>query len=807
MVQNLIRVPNNIHAGFVTRATGSLPKAIVFAVFTFMLCHARPALTQDAGSQLRDQADASVQRTLLAQAAENAQKYRQGDVVVRVESADGAPLSGVVIEAQQVRQDFLFGCIGFGLVNGPPEDEADLFHQRFLDLFNLVVLPFYWSSYEPQPGKTLEEPVMRAARWCRDHHIVTKGHPLVWSNEAGTPRWLRGKSAAERDELVQQRVRREVSTFKGVIDIWDVVNEPVNTRAWDDLRSQDYVHSPIDRIADYIETSLRTAHQANPEATLLLNEFNLIPIPETRERFFALAKEMQRRGAPLSGLGIQAHEPREEWYSPQEVWNTFDRLAELGLPLHVTEFIPQSSGKPITGPWRTGTWTEEAQADFAEQMYRLAFGHPAVASVNWWGLSDKRIWLPGGGLVDKDYHPKLVYRRLQKLIRDEWMTKKRVTTDAEGKAQLRGFFGEYRLTLKSPDGATRVLQRHLHKGPDDLWTVVWDDTPQQAATTSKMDAMPITSRSFRVGTAGFVPAGFPKLTPQSIQQFWQDVQASSELHGIHTSWKDLKVLHLTARSIPTELVVGLGFQSPSEWQNDVDALKQVIKNDVLGKYPQIKYLFIGNEVNDLYDKYPDRFDDFVKAYKEIYQFVKQQFPDVKVFTTFQYESLLGQAHLRGISQRKPEWFLLDEFAGHYDLLGITTYPYFQYTSPELIPDSYYEQLTRHTDKPLAITEVGWMSREKFGGKLKALSDQRYTGSEQEQAQFIQRLAQLSATVDLEFANWLYINDFAPWTDGDVPKNVGMSVFLSDALRYHDGREKLAWKAWLKLKNVPRRRAP
>jgi GH35 family endo-1,4-beta-xylanase len=69
----------------------------------------------------------------------------------------------------------------------------------------------------------------------------------------------------------------------------------------------------------------------------------------------------------------------------------------VSLAIPCITVIPQSGGKPITGGWREGTWTEEAQAEFAEQFYRLCFGHPAVASINWWGLSDRQIWLPGGG--------------------------------------------------------------------------------------------------------------------------------------------------------------------------------------------------------------------------------------------------------------------------------------------------------------------------------------------------------------------------------------------------------------------------
>ena len=325
----------------------------------------------------------------------------------------------------------------------------------------------------------------------------------------------------------------------------------------------------------------------------------------------------------------------------------------------------------------------------------------------------------------------------------------------------------------------------------------------EVSTEHRSYELPVTSRSFFVGTAGFAPANFPRMNASDMARFWKDVETSSELHAVHVAWKDLQVLHVTAQSVSTDLVVGLGFQTPAEWKNDVEALKQTIKVEVLGKYPQIKYLFIGNEVNDLYDAHPKEFDQFVVAYKDVYDFTKREFPAVKVFTTFQLESLLGAAHMRGTPRRDPQWFIVEKFEDHFDLFGLTTYPYFEYTQPQLIPETYYSQLTQHTAKPLAITEVGWMSRENFGGRLKPLSEQGYTGSEDEQARFVQRLTQLVQPVDMEFINWLHINDFAAWEDGDVPKNVGLAAFLSDALKNHDGTEKTVWRVWLNLKQLPK----
>jgi endo-1,4-beta-xylanase len=123
----------------------------------------------------------------------------------------------------------------------------------------------------------------------------------------------------------------------------------------------------------------------------------------------------------------------------------------------------------MTG-WREGTWTEDAQAECAEQLYTLAFGYPSVVSINWWGLSDRNIWLPGGGLLDEEYNPKPVYDRLMKLIKEDWMTKNvALKSDKKGSVKFRGFYGKYQIKITKTDHTTRILNIHLKEGEDNHW--------------------------------------------------------------------------------------------------------------------------------------------------------------------------------------------------------------------------------------------------------------------------------------------------------------------------------------------------
>lgn len=411
-----------------------------------------------------------VENRLLEKAAANVEKYRKGPATLRFVDPDGRPVTPRRIRVEQTGHDFLFGCIIFDLVRGDPY-EPDLYRKRFKELFNFAVFPFYWGSYEPTPGMPRWEEMLRVVEWCKQNGITTKGHPLVWTHRAGTPQWLSRYSPELTEELLKSRVIRIVDGYAGKIDIWDVVNESVHMRTWLHREKPNYTQESLEEMADYVEKSFRWAHTGNPDATLILNDFGLIPDESMRNRFAGLVKELKSRNVPLCGLGLQAHEPRFEWFSPEEVWETYDVLGALGYPLHVTEFIPQSGGREITGGWREGKWTAEKQADFAEQFYRLSFGHPDVVSINWWGLSDRRIWLEGGGLITEEYQPKPVYERLHHLIHEEWKTSLSIgEIPDDGPVSFRGFYGDYTVTAETADGKTHTFRRHLEKDGDNRWS-------------------------------------------------------------------------------------------------------------------------------------------------------------------------------------------------------------------------------------------------------------------------------------------------------------------------------------------------
>jgi GH35 family endo-1,4-beta-xylanase len=441
------------------RLTGS---SVYFMVFALILLSLR-AYPQD---------NKQVEAKMMKQADANIEKFRKGDVTFQFKTSGGKVITDAEVELSQQTHDFLFGCIIFDMINNENEYKEELFKERFKKIFNFAVFPFYWPSYESHQGFTQWESMLETIEWCKVNGITTKGHPLVWATQSGTPQWLTNYSVEETEELLKTRVLNITSGFRDKINIFDVVNEPVNVKTWKHkIRNfkdpNDWsVTDTITLIADYVEDALKWAHQGNPDAALLINEYRTLADKDVRKRYNDLLTELTMRKAPLHGIGIQGHEPRQEWFSPEEVWKTFDLYSKFGLPLHITEFHPQSSGVPITGGWRTGAWTPEAQTEFTEQFVKLCFGHPSVASINWWGFSDRNIWLPGGGLVDEEYNPKHVYKMLDNLINNTWKTKTTLKTDNQGNISFRGFYGEYEIHLKTSDGKTRLFKAHVTKNEE-----------------------------------------------------------------------------------------------------------------------------------------------------------------------------------------------------------------------------------------------------------------------------------------------------------------------------------------------------
>jgi GH35 family endo-1,4-beta-xylanase len=393
------------------------------------------------GRQKPGQTDDAV----MGQTDERIRKCRMGTAALRFTGPDGQPLpAGVSLQISQTRHKFLFGCNIFKLGLCRTAEDNAAYEKHFAELLNYATLPFYWWQYERQKGKPDDARTDDIVRWCNAHGVAMKGHPLAWN--WAEPRWLAQSTPDEAMQLQFERIGRCAQRFKGSINIWDVVNEATQYDREECKQRAPRLTQAIAKmgIGEYVRTAFKTARQANPQATLVINDYRTDPAYAEK----VISQLVDEAGKPLYDIiGIQSHMHGGTWGAAR-AWDVCERFAKFGKPLHFSETTV------VSGPKKDSTWatTPEGERDQAKQVtefYTVLFSHPAVEAVTWWDFTDQNAWQQApAGLVRDDMSPKPAYEQLHGLVKGKWWTKVEAATDSHGNVDFQGFFGQYEVEAK-----------------------------------------------------------------------------------------------------------------------------------------------------------------------------------------------------------------------------------------------------------------------------------------------------------------------------------------------------------------------
>jgi endo-1,4-beta-xylanase len=381
---------------------------------------------------------------ILERADERIDKHRKADATLKFIGANGKPFrSGLSAKIEQKRHKFLFGCNIFKLGRCRSPEDNILYEKQFASLLNFATLPFYWWNYERRQGQPDDERTEEIVRWCKAHNITTKGHPLAWNYV--DPPWLPDEPSLVM-KLQLSRVGRCVRKFKDKIDIWDVVNEATHYDR-DSLKKQAPILTEAIRkmgVGPYIRETFREARKANPNATLLINDYRTDPSYADK----VISELVDDSGWPLYDvIGIQSHMHGRYW-GAQKAWDACQRFAKFGKPLHFTETTVVSGPKTAQG-WKSTAEGEKQQAEQVAEFYRVLFSHPAVEAITWWDFTDQNAWQRApAGLIRDDMSPKPAYNELEHLIKDQWWTQTQATIGMGGETRFRGFLGQYEVSAQ-----------------------------------------------------------------------------------------------------------------------------------------------------------------------------------------------------------------------------------------------------------------------------------------------------------------------------------------------------------------------
>lgn len=290
--------------------------------------------------------------------------------------------------------------------------------QLFKELFNYATLPFYWKSFEPEPGKCDRERLDAMAQWCLDNRIVTKGHPLVWFDKNAYPQWAI-RQYDEVKSLLRKRITQIVRTYSGRIDIWDVINE-----AHDCANCLNYTH---EQLLDVTRFACDVARSANPSSTLVVNctdpwGYNS-SLSRNSHSTLLYCREVVENGFDFDLIGLQFYLGVSSLSRTCRDLFEFSRILDsygtLGKSIHLTEAgVPSAmpDNRPDKAGWWHSPWNEETQADWIEGYYKVALSKPFISAVTWWDFADYQShFLPHSGFLREDLSPKPSFYRLKEL--------------------------------------------------------------------------------------------------------------------------------------------------------------------------------------------------------------------------------------------------------------------------------------------------------------------------------------------------------------------------------------------------------
>jgi endo-1,4-beta-xylanase len=274
------------------------------------------------------------------------------------------------------------------------EAYARLFAREAAILFTEDDLLWYRLRPTPQSGLRFEH-ADEIVGFAHRHGMLVLGAHLVWDDGFGdgwTSEDLLGLSAQGARGLLFGTVSSVVRRYRGRVAAWIVVNEAVNATG---LRSDVPWYTTIG--PSYVADSFRVAHDADSNATLVLNGFGFetddgsASAADKRAATLRVLDELLDANVPVDALGVQAHlqaNPFLDSFDEEAYRRFLSAVASRGLKILITEMDVLDDGLPAAVDVR-----DRAVAEAYRRYLGVALDEPAVVSLTTFGLSDRYTWL------------------------------------------------------------------------------------------------------------------------------------------------------------------------------------------------------------------------------------------------------------------------------------------------------------------------------------------------------------------------------------------------------------------------------
>jgi endo-1,4-beta-xylanase len=267
------------------------------------------------------------------------------------------------------------------------------FTRRFVEECAILVPEneLKWDTVRPSPDRFDFTKGDWLARFARQNGLLFRGTPLLWYQ--AIPAWFRETvNRQNAEQFLIDHIETVVKHYAGQIHSWDVVNEAIHLpdRQPNGLRKTPWLKFLGE---DYIDLAFRVAAEADPQAMLVYNDYDIDY--DTREQeakrksVLKLLERLKAKKTPVRAIGLQAHLlAAETRFNPNKLRKFLGEVASMGLKIMVTEMDVADRGLPYDYTIR-----DRRVAQVYEEYLSVVLDEPATIAVLTWGLSDRYTWL------------------------------------------------------------------------------------------------------------------------------------------------------------------------------------------------------------------------------------------------------------------------------------------------------------------------------------------------------------------------------------------------------------------------------
>lgn len=247
----------------------------------------------------------------------------------RATDANNSALGGAVISIKQTKSSFPFGC-GMNHYILTSTAYQNWFASRFK--FTTFTNEMKWYSNEKIKGQENYTVADAMLIFAKKNGISIRGHNILWDNPTQQPNWVKNLSHRALQRAATKRTNSVVSRYLGQLIAWDVMNENLHFKFYEDKLGENASSEFFSR-----------AYHLDPKTTMFMNEYNTIEYSgdETAHAGNYLKKLEDILSYPgnkgiLAGIGVQGHFGPA---FPNLVYmrSSLDILGSKGLPIWLTE--------------------------------------------------------------------------------------------------------------------------------------------------------------------------------------------------------------------------------------------------------------------------------------------------------------------------------------------------------------------------------------------------------------------------------------------------------------------------------------